>query len=108
MGTTQRKSWPMIVTCKFIAAALLGSQAGGLVNGGFEEADATGRPKAWIFSDALTKAGYRIAVAEDGPAGGKRCGTLTAPVKPGQGMFGNLMQSLDATPWRGKRVRFKA
>src|SRR4051794_14944370 len=105
-GLGRGKSRPMTGLCMTVAAALM-ADAGGLANGGFEEADADGRPKGWIFPAMLAKAGYEAAVAEDGPATGKRCGILAAPERAAAGSFGNLMQSLDAGPWRGKRVRFR-
>jgi hypothetical protein len=91
-----------------VAAMVSASQAGGISNGGFEEVDAGGRPKSWKFSEAQAKAGYRLAVTEDRPSEGNRSVTITSPDKPPQNMFGNLMQSFDAAPWRGKKVRFKA
>jgi len=97
----------MLALNLFLAASLV-SQSNGLINGGFEDADASNRPKGWVFSDALSNAGYRATIADDHPKSGKHCGTLTTPAQPAAGLFGNLMQSLDAAPWRGKRVRFRA
>lgn len=85
------------------------SPTAGIVNGGFEEQDPQGRPAGWVFPSTLEQAGYRLHVETDQPAAGKKCALLDATaIKPSDGMFGNLMQSIDAASFRGKRVRFRA
>ena len=36
------------------------AEASGAKNGGFEELDAAGLPTGWLFSSALTAAGYKL------------------------------------------------
>jgi len=53
---------------------------------------------------------YRAELSEQQPQSGKRAASLQSQfdsAMPGTG-FGNLMQAIDATPFRGRRVRFKA
>lgn len=49
---------------------------------------------------------YRVAVSETAPKSGARCVEIQS-LEESEGI-GNLMQTLDATPYRGKRVRFRA
>lgn len=49
---------------------------------------------------------YRVTVSETGPKSGARCAEIVSG-EDAQG-FGNLMQTLDAAPYRGRRVRFRA
>jgi hypothetical protein len=54
-------------------------------------------------------AGYAAQLTEDHASQGKRCALLSGEPLKGQAFaFGNLMQSVDATPYRGQRVRFRA
>src|SRR5436190_278868 len=81
----------------------------GIINGGFEEQNSQGKPTGWLFPLVLENAGYRVALQQDNPFAGKSCLLLDATaIEPSPGKFGNLMQSIDATPFRGKRVRFRA
>ena len=66
------------------------------------EDDALGDlPDGWFAPTAGTTA----TVTGEGPAEGRQCLELA---KEGSGRFGNLMQSFDAAPYRGRRVRFSA
>ena len=81
----------------------------GIVNSGFEEQDDRGGPAGWVFPPMLEKAGYRMRVEAENALAGKKCVLLDATaVEPRGGRFGNLMQSIDATSFRGKQVRFRA
>ena len=62
----------------------------------------------WLFMATPGEAGYRIASETDQVLAGKRCARLEQEgTFEGIG-FGNLMQVIDAAPYRGKRVRFRA
>jgi hypothetical protein len=86
-----------------------GAAPPGIVNGDMESVDAEGQLVGWRVPQALLDAGYLA-----GPEGGDvHAGALAARIDsraatPGPNSFGNLMQSFDATPWRGKRVRYRA
>ena len=90
-------------------AAQAETKTASIVNGGIEEQDARGRPVGWLFPAVLEQAGYRTQVVTDNPHVGEKCVLLDATgAEESGGKFGNLMQSLDATSYRGKRVRFRA
>lgn len=61
-------------------------------------------PPGWISPTA----GYKAELAETDAAAGKRCARLRSSGDGPAAPFGNLMRQLDATPYRGKVVRFRA
>lgn len=80
-----------------------------LVNGDMETLDAQGKLAGWFVPKTLVDAGYEIGPTAEGAFAGKRAARIDSrAVKPGGNLFGNLIQSIDATPWRGKHVRFRA
>jgi erythromycin esterase len=65
------------------------------------------RPTGWAVPAAVLAAGYSVSATDQQPRSGKLCAVVSgAPNKPRS--FGNLMQRIDATPYRGKRVRLRA
>ena len=64
-------------------------------------------PAGWFLPAPSREAGYAVQLTEDRPRQGQRCALVTglAPKAPA---FGNLMQSFDATPYRGRRVTLRA
>jgi Peptidase family S41 len=77
-------------------------------NGGFEEGDAGGVPAGWIASPASTAAGYRVVLSDESPKSGVRAAMLVRDLDAKVPGFGNLMQRLDATPFRDRRVTLRA
>lgn len=73
----------------------------------FETGTAGELPPGWV--SPTVKMGYTAALATDSPKQGKQCVTVsgTPVVDTGRPSFGNVMQQIDATPYRGKRVRFR-
>jgi len=69
----------------------------------FETDPVGAAPAGWFVPGAIT--GTTARVSDVDPADGVRCVEI---VKKGTGGFGNLMQSFDAAPYRGKRVRLTA
>jgi len=80
--------------------------AAGVVNGDFEAATVGQVPAGWTLPPAAAEAGYTAAAVEEGAHSGQRAAVLRRDAE-GRG-FGNLMQSLDAAPFRGKVVRLRA
>ncbi len=65
-------------------------------------------PPGWFAPTAYL--GYVTAIDTDSPRQGKqsvRVSGTPKPATPGGMAFGNVMQSIDATPYRGKRVRLR-
>jgi hypothetical protein len=81
----------------------------GLVNGGMETLDDAGELVGWRAPAVLRDAGYAIGPEREdvfGGAGAARIDSRAA--EGGANLFGNLMQSVDAAPYHGKRVRYRA
>ena len=64
-----------------------------------------GSLEGWFAPAAL--ADYKAAWVSEGCAKGGGCAEV-GPVTAAPKNFGNLMQSIDATPYRGKRIRYRA
>lgn len=75
----------------------------------FEQGEVGKAPAGWTFNDRSAANGYAAVLVEDKPESGSRCVLIERP-RPGTNPWvnGNLTQTLDATPLRGKRVRFRA
>jgi C-terminal processing protease CtpA/Prc len=65
-------------------------------------------PPGWFAPPA--RIGYSSAISTETPKQGKQCARVSGapqPLEGGRPSFGNLMQSIDAMPYRGKRVRLR-
>jgi hypothetical protein len=78
------------------------------VNMDFEQGERGQLPTGWSFTPASKAAGSTAELTEDNPKTGKRCAVLTGELGSMQKGFGNLWQSVEATAYRGKSVRFRA
>ncbi len=96
------------------AAALLQASAAGaqervlptaLANGQLEAADDDGRPEGWHFV-RRPESGQEVSLTGDDPFEGSFSAVLDATAANNE--FTNLMQAIDATPYQGQRVRFRA
>src|SRR6186713_2846324 len=80
-----------------------------LVNGDMETVDEQGKLAGWFVPKTLVDAGFEIGPTDQGAFAGQRAARIDSrSVKAAGNGFGNLIQSIDATPWRGKRVRYRA
>src|SRR3954468_22970025 len=111
---------PMTRRCSLIAIAMvITAQTGNLIgqtanelaqpnapiaNSSFEKGQPGEPPVGWLAGPP----GYRIRTTDDQPRIGNQCAVIENDTKPEPGKFGNLLQSIDATPFRGKRVRYRA
>ncbi|HEX6732695.1 MAG TPA: hypothetical protein VF074_21935, partial [Pyrinomonadaceae bacterium] len=76
------------------------------VNLDFEQESGSAQtPDGW---DLPTKTNYAVELTDVQPKSGKRAALLrSVPTTEAGSAFGNLMQAIDATPFRGKRVRLR-
>ncbi len=74
-------------------------------NGDFEEGKLGEMPAGWTMPKGSLEAGFHSELCETGAFSGKRCAILYR--EEGTGALGNLRQTIDATPYRGKRIRLK-
>lgn len=63
-------------------------------------------PTGWHFPPPCAEAGFKLVLTEEKPFAGKHCALLSR--QKGNGEFGNILQSVDAAGYRGKRIRFRA
>ncbi len=80
---------------------------GQLRNGDFEVRNGN-RPVGWMVPEPSLKAGYRVESSQENVFHGEWSVLMTGEPESGSKAFGNLMQSIDATPFLGKRIRFRA
>ena len=104
-------SFTRICLClSLVAGAVCGTslaEEAALRNPGFED-DEPGRvPSGWTAVKASLDAGYRMSIS-DSPQAGQRCALIEREATEKQSAFGNLMQRVSATPFRGQRVRLRA
>jgi C-terminal processing protease CtpA/Prc len=84
-------------------------QAIPLVNPGFEDGTLGQPAPGWSAPQAILDAGYSIRTAEEEPESGKKCLQIArAGAKKNPQAFGASAQTIDAAPYRGKRLRFTA
>jgi C-terminal processing protease CtpA/Prc len=65
-------------------------------------------PTGWTLAPAAQQAGYAARLSDERPRGGKYCAVIARESVTPTRAPGNMFQNLDATPYRGKRVRFRA
>ncbi len=75
-----------------------------LTNMDFEEGENGQPPPGWRFPKAAQDNGYRWTITTENPFQGKQCALFAGR----SASFGAVFQSINAAPYRGKRVRFKA
>ncbi len=77
-----------------------------LQNPSVEDSTDGQKPDGWNFAG---RGGGTLALDEDRHSQGKRSAKLdSSAASEGEGLFTNLMQAVDATPFRGKKVRYRA
>ena len=74
----------------------------------FEEGSKYGIPNGWFLPTYAEKAGYKAEISNEKPFKGKYCLKLSIKENPGSGVYGSVMQSINAENYRGKRIRFRA
>lgn len=70
----------------------------------FEQGQLGQPPPGWVCPTP----GYRIELTDREPKRGRFCVRLANETKNPPAPFGNILKGIDATPYRGKTVRFKA
>lgn len=92
-----------------IAALALGAavaaQSSTLANPKLEDGAPGEAPAGWFFG---SQSGGRATVDALAPFEGAHSACIDATASTGDQPFTNLMQSIDAAPWRGKRIVFRA
>ncbi|MCX7880214.1 MAG: S41 family peptidase [Ignavibacteria bacterium] len=65
-------------------------------------------PKGWFVPTYAERLGYYAHLTDDEPYSGRFCFMLAKDGGYQEGIYGSVMQSVDATPYRGKKVLFRA
>ena len=90
-----------------LALGLAGFAAEVAASFDFEQGAVGQAPPGWaVTPDAA--AGYAVKITDEKPEGGRFCALLESTGTPAPQGFGLALRSLDAGPYRGKRVRFRA
>jgi erythromycin esterase len=75
----------------------------------FEESEAGERPAGWFVSEAVGRHGFDIVTTDERPHSGKRSVVIRRVSGDYHGeLVGSFVQRLDATPYRGKKIRLRA
>jgi C-terminal processing protease CtpA/Prc len=75
----------------------------------FEDGKPGELPIGWVEPGFSIKNEYKAFITKDEPKSGKKCLELNRLEKPfNDSIVGAVMQSIDAKPYRGKRIRFRA
>jgi Peptidase family S41 len=96
---------PFLVTLTLLLASLV-QNPNPVKNSDLEEGSLGSQPPGWLVPAPIRDAGYTVTLTDESPASGQRCAVI-ASSKPSQA-FGNALQTLDAAPYRGQRVTFRA
>jgi C-terminal processing protease CtpA/Prc len=97
----------VLLICISFTGVVAAAQVGP-VNLDLEQGELGQVPTGWFFPGVCAEAGYSAKLTDDRPKQGQRCAVLAREGAARQQGFGNLLQSIDAAAYRGKRVRFKA
>src|SRR5215204_1012065 len=73
----------------------------------FEQGEPGSTPPGWFVPGTLREAGYNATLTREGCRTGA-CVILTVPETRPPRTFANIMNSVPAAPYRGKRVVFRA
>jgi len=92
----------------FIIAPLFGQSLPLPYNLDFEIGEPGKLPKGWIVPSYAENLGYKAYVSTEEPFSGRYCLELSREGKYQEDIYGSVMQSIDATPYRGKTIRFRA
>ena len=66
-------------------------------------------PLDWVVPPEFNNFDFRIAISEDSPRSGKRCAVISrSPGKHYGETYGSLQQQIDATAYRGKKIKLRA
>lgn len=100
----------VVVLVLLSRAPTAAAAAAGPVNLDLEDGALGQLPTGWTQPKASAEAGYRAQLTDENPKTGKRCGVIgrESRSEPTGLAAGRLGQLFDATPYRGKRVRFRA
>jgi hypothetical protein len=96
----------MIIALACLWSGSVGARAKGVVdvqNGGFEQGEAGSLPTGW-FAPSAQRAGFTASMSVEMPHRGKACMEIRRG-KPGRQPLSIVRQTIDATQFRGHRVR---
>ncbi len=74
----------------------------------FEIGEIGALPKGWIVPNYAVNLSYKAYISNQEPLSGKRCLELSREGDYVENVYGSVMQSIDATPYRGKKIKIRA
>jgi hypothetical protein len=79
------------------------------INLDFEQGEPGQAPGGWMVPKMLADQGFTAVLTAQEPQSGKLCAEIRWPAGAAPNApFANLMQSIDAAPWRGKQIKVTA
>jgi hypothetical protein len=106
------KSRSLLASITLICIIPFGSALGQdswLINPDFEQGEPGQIPSGWLIPKMLLEQGFSAVITANEPQSGKYCAEIRWPTdNTPKNMFANLMQRIDATPLRGKRIKVTA
>lgn len=74
----------------------------------FEDGTPGGMPRSWILPTYAESRSYNASITEYNAKSGKYCLELNRFAEYKDSLYGSVMQSIDAKPYRGKTIKFGA
>ncbi len=105
-----KKSLLLLFACLLVSSSLTAQNAALLhpYNLDFEKSTLYTMPEGWTLPARSVKLSYQSLATDEQPFKGNYCLGLFAPENAGADQLGTVYQSLNATAYRGKTVRFRA
>ena len=110
LPTSESKCLPVyiILICLILFESASGQNAR-FINPDFEQGEPGQIPSGWLIPRVLLEQGFNAVITANEPQSGKYCAEIRWPTEgTPSAPFSNLMQSIDATAWRGKRIKVTA
>ncbi|MEM7628427.1 MAG: S41 family peptidase [Planctomycetota bacterium] len=97
------------LACALATGLAAGQTPGAPLNPSFELGEPGATPGAWLVPSVMIDQGFEAAIEEgEGATDGARVVRLGFGGEPGELGWGNILQSIDATPYRGQHIELTA
>ncbi len=98
-----------IILALLVSADSARGQGGQFANPDFETGEPGQAPAGWFVPKMLADQGFTAVLTAGQPQSGKLCVEIRWPTgATPNAPFANMMQSIDATPWRSKQIKVTA
>ncbi len=106
-SVSEHRVVPVLIVLACLGPAF--GQDASFTNPNFEDGQAGQMPGGWVVPKMLADQGFTAILTDNEPQSGKLCAEIRWPTGgTPKAPFANLMQSIDATSWRGKQIKVTA